>query len=318
MAKRTKQPAQTGQDWSAPAAELLAELPADRDGLLAAAVAAVVEIDAAVMRGDGAAAEVAGDRYEAIIWKLNGGTNFGCMADDEAAGRVIERHCAAVPGEVPLWGQRGQFLAVTGDMRALVEYEAGYGGPLNAHFQFHAVDLDRPFISETGYRSRFSHERERAAAGYYEVMLDDYGIRAQLTATERVGLHKYTYPAGEDQHLVPAARLEQVTEQFLLLFSIGFDDALGHRLGRRVARRDIDRSRVVQQAAGQFADFRREGGREHQVLPLLGQQRDDLADVADEAHVEHAVGFVEDENLDGREVDRALLHVVEQTARRRD
>ena len=42
MAKRTKQPAQTGQDWSAPAAELLAELPADRDGLLAAAVAAVV------------------------------------------------------------------------------------------------------------------------------------------------------------------------------------------------------------------------------------------------------------------------------------
>ena len=55
---------------------------------------------------------------------------------------------------------------------------------------------------ETGYRSRFSHERERAAAGYYEVMLDDYGIRAQLTATERVGLHKYTYPAGEDQHLI--------------------------------------------------------------------------------------------------------------------
>ena len=72
MAKRTKQPAQAGQDWSAPAAELLAELPADRDGLLAAAVAAAVEIDAAVMRGDGAAAELAGDRYEAIIWKLNG------------------------------------------------------------------------------------------------------------------------------------------------------------------------------------------------------------------------------------------------------
>ncbi len=111
------------------------------------------------MRGDGAAAEVAGDRYEAIIWKLNGGTNFGCMADDEAAGRVIERHCAAVPGDVPLWGQRGQFLAVAGDVRALVEYEAGYGGPLNAHFQFHAVDLDRPFISATGYRSHFDTAR---------------------------------------------------------------------------------------------------------------------------------------------------------------
>jgi hypothetical protein len=144
MAKRTKQTPQAGPDWGAPAAELLAELPADRDGLLTAAVAAVVQIDAAVMHGDGAAAELAGDRYEAIIWKLNGGTNFGCMADDEAAGRVIERHCAAVPGEVPLWGQRGQFLAVAGDVRALVEYEAGYGGPLWAHFQFHAIDLDRP------------------------------------------------------------------------------------------------------------------------------------------------------------------------------
>ncbi len=176
MAKRTKQPAQAGQDWSAPAAELLAELPADRDGLLAAAVAAVVEIDAAVMRGDGAAAELAGERYEAIIWKLNGGTNFGCMADDEAAGRVIERHCAAVPGEVPLWGQRGQFLAVTGDMRALVEYEAGYGGPLNAHFQFHAVDLDGPFISATGYRSHFDTARgcmtvDEVARGILAAML---------------------------------------------------------------------------------------------------------------------------------------------------
>ena len=75
MAKRTKQPAQTGQDWSAPAAELLAELPADRDGLLAAAVAAVVEIDAAVMRGDGAAAGLAGDRYGAVSWTRSGGNN---------------------------------------------------------------------------------------------------------------------------------------------------------------------------------------------------------------------------------------------------
>lgn len=55
---------------------------------------------------------------------------------------------------------------------------------------------------ETGYRSRFSHDREKAEAGYYEVTLDDYGIRAQLTATERTGIHRYTYPAGERQYLV--------------------------------------------------------------------------------------------------------------------
>lgn len=45
-----------------------------------------------------------------------------------------------------------------------------------------------------GYRSRFSHDTEVARPGYYEVMLADYGIRAQLTTTKRVGVHKYTFP----------------------------------------------------------------------------------------------------------------------------
>lgn len=53
-----------------------------------------------------------------------------------------------------------------------------------------------------GYRSRFSHDTEKASPGYYEVTLDDYGIRAQLTATQRVGVHKYTYPKGNDCRLI--------------------------------------------------------------------------------------------------------------------
>lgn len=40
---------------------------------------------------------------------------------------------------------------------------------------------------DEGYRSRFSHETEVARPGYYEVELTDYGIKAQLTATQRVG-----------------------------------------------------------------------------------------------------------------------------------
>ena len=55
---------------------------------------------------------------------------------------------------------------------------------------------------DEGYRSRFSHATEKAAPGYYEVMLDDYGIKAQLTATQRVGIHKYTFPKGKDGHLI--------------------------------------------------------------------------------------------------------------------
>lgn len=55
---------------------------------------------------------------------------------------------------------------------------------------------------ETGYRSRFSHDTEKAFPGYYEVMLDDYGIKARLTATERVGVHEYIFPEGSDGHIV--------------------------------------------------------------------------------------------------------------------
>ncbi len=215
MAKRTKQPAQAGQDWNALMAELMTELPEDRDGLLVAAAANVIEIDNAIMRGDGAAAELAGVRYKAIIWKLNGGTNFGCMADYEAAGCVIERHCAAVPGEVPRWGQRGQFLVVAGGMRALVEYEAGYGGPLRAHFQFHVIDLDRPFISETGYRSHFDTARgcmtvDEVARGIMTAMQAEKKQTMMVEASYCDRLANQPLPAWLAS-MVPPARREPAT-----------------------------------------------------------------------------------------------------------
>ncbi|NDV66291.1 GH92 family glycosyl hydrolase [Bacteroides sp. 224] len=55
---------------------------------------------------------------------------------------------------------------------------------------------------DEGYRSRFNHATEKATPGYYEVMLDDYGIKAQMTATQRVGIHKYTFPEGKNGHLI--------------------------------------------------------------------------------------------------------------------
>lgn len=58
------------------------------------------------------------------------------------------------------------------------------------------LDMGTAEKPETGYRSRFSHDRESASPGYYSVMLDDYGVKAELTATERVGVHRYTFPQG--------------------------------------------------------------------------------------------------------------------------
>ena len=81
---------------------------------------------------------------------------------------------------------------------------------------------------------------------------------------------------------------------------------------------DFDRLRPVEQLVGERLDLARRTSRRKQVLPPLGQQREDALDVGNEAHVEHAVGFVEHEDLDAREVDVALADVVEQAAGRGD
>lgn len=153
MARRNKQE-QKPADREEIAAGLAASMPADRDGLLNEARAAVEALHAAVMACDDAAASNAGNRYEAAIWKLNGGTFFACMAEKTSAGRVIEDYCRAAPGQVPTWGQAGQFLIEVDGIRALVKFRNGFTF-LTAHYEYLAVDLDRPFISETGYRSVF-------------------------------------------------------------------------------------------------------------------------------------------------------------------
>jgi len=56
--------------------------------------------------------------------------------------------------------------------------------------------------SASGFRSAYSHETEVAEADYYKVKLDDYNILAELTATARVGFHRYTFPKTEAAHVI--------------------------------------------------------------------------------------------------------------------
>jgi predicted alpha-1,2-mannosidase len=71
--------------------------------------------------------------------------------------------------------------------------------PIAGDVRIEPGDADKPL---SGYRSRFSHDTERAEPGYYAVTLADYGVRAELTATTRVGLHRYTFPAGKPAHVL--------------------------------------------------------------------------------------------------------------------
>ncbi|MGI9279853.1 MAG: GH92 family glycosyl hydrolase [Endozoicomonas sp.] len=58
-----------------------------------------------------------------------------------------------------------------------------------------------PFTGDKSESSKFRKSQEGAKPGFYQVELDDTGIVAELTATQRVGLHRYTFPEGETQKL---------------------------------------------------------------------------------------------------------------------
>jgi predicted alpha-1,2-mannosidase len=67
--------------------------------------------------------------------------------------------------------------------------------PTNSRFSKRIeVNNFKPFSS-------FSHEKETASPGYYAVDLLDYGIKAELTATKRTGIHKYTFPKDENTQI---------------------------------------------------------------------------------------------------------------------
>lgn len=56
--------------------------------------------------------------------------------------------------------------------------------------------------NKKGFYSTFSHDNEEASPGYYKVDLDSYNIKAELTASERVGFHQYTFPKSDDAHII--------------------------------------------------------------------------------------------------------------------
>jgi len=77
-------------------------------------------------------------------------------------------------------------------------------GDINLMPTTHAVKLARGIDTdpESGMYSLFDRETERAKAGYYAVHLDRYGIDVELTATKRVGFHRYTFPQSPDARVI--------------------------------------------------------------------------------------------------------------------
>jgi len=106
------------------------------------------------------------------------------------------------------------------------------------------LDPGDPKQPGSGYRSRFDHAREVAHPGYYAVTLIDSGIRAELTAGTRVGVHRYTFPVGQPAHLLIDLRSSLYTYPGKTLWSglhlrpdgtlTGFRETRGWAPGRKL------------------------------------------------------------------------------------
>lgn len=68
-------------------------------------------------------------------------------------------------------------------------------GPLNTPGSYRPLNTDR-------FKSVFSHQEELAQPGYYRVKLETYNILAELTATAHCGMHRYTFPASRQSHIL--------------------------------------------------------------------------------------------------------------------
>lgn len=122
------------------------QLCGTREVLLDAALGAVGHLHESALAGDQVGIEYALQTYEAVVWKLNGGSFFASRdsCNPDAGGNVVDRYCAASPGQDPMWGQNGEFLICVLGMRARVEIMEGFGRAA-VRMHFHVVDLHRPF-----------------------------------------------------------------------------------------------------------------------------------------------------------------------------
>jgi predicted alpha-1,2-mannosidase len=78
-----------------------------------------------------------------------------------------------------------------------------------------------PSFDNKKYGSKFSHENEKATAGFYSVKLDDDNILAELTATTRVGFHRYKFPEANNNFIIlDLKHRDEVTESSLKIINL--------------------------------------------------------------------------------------------------
>ena len=100
------------------------------------------------------------------------------------------------------------------------------------------------------------------------------------------------FGARKDEHALKGFVLKEVVQHDLLEGTRALVEQLGDGLGRGSTTANLDELRVALILLREGLDLAGERGGEHQSLAILGQRADDGVDRGEEAHVQHAVGFV--------------------------
>jgi len=152
------QPQQLGFGFDAMAEEqATARIPSTMDEAIPYYRGLIERHHKSMLAGDVEKTMAARKEAQDLAVKLNGGKLLGICGGPDAPAYVLERATAAPAGDVPMWGQTGEFTINVGIVPVRIEqfgiFGVGAGFSLWPGFAAQAVDYCRPFLSETGYRS---------------------------------------------------------------------------------------------------------------------------------------------------------------------
>ena len=117
----------------------------------------------------------------------------------------------------------------------------------------------------------------------------------------------------EDHHSLHRERFEEVNHQLRLLRFQHEVELLIDAIDRGGNGRHRHRHRIAQERIGEMPNFLGHRCRVEHGLTVTRQHRRDLANRLDETHVEHAIGFIKDEERDLAEIDQPLLQEIDET-----
>jgi len=125
------------------------------------------------------------------------------------------------------------------------------------------------------------------------------------------------FRAREDNRRVTAVFGQELFEEVSLAIFPDGNESVLDGFGRP-GLSQLNHLGVLQQPIGQRANFLGHGGREEQVLSILGKTLENSSKIRQEAHIKHVVGFIKDQDFDGIQAKDALSHEVKNSSRASD